>query len=86
MNIIHWLGGHLGRDKTSKKIRERFYWKTMWSDIQEYIHQCEACQRANDTKFQKATEPLHPIPIKPEVWNQVARLEFRFYLSAYIIT
>ena len=69
--IVHLIAGHLGRDKTIQKIKERFYWKTLWTDVQAYIYQCESCQHANDTKFMKATEPLHPIPIKSEVWNQV---------------
>lgn len=54
-----------------QKIRERFYWKTLWIDIQEFIQQCEVCQHANDSKFQKSTALLHPIPVKSKVWNQV---------------
>ena len=69
--IVHLIAGQLGRDKTIQKIKERFYWKTIWTDVQAYIYECEACHHANDTKFMKATEPLHPIPIKSEVCNQV---------------
>ena len=65
------VGGHLGRDKTYHKIAERFYWKTLWTDVQQYVQQCETCQTTNDAKFQKAAAPLHPIPVKSEVWNQV---------------
>ena len=67
----YYLGGHLGRDKTAQKIKARFYWKTIWTDIQEFVQHCEVCQRANDSKFQKATAPLHPIPVKSKVWDQV---------------
>jgi len=65
------VGGHLGRDKTYHKIAERFYWKTLWTDVQQYVQQCETCQTTNDAKFQKAAAPLHPIPVKSKVWNQV---------------
>ena len=70
--MFHLLvGGHLGRDKTYYKIAERFYWKTLWTDVQQYVQQCETCQTTNDAKFEKAAAPLHPIPVKSKVWNQV---------------
>ena len=65
------IAGHLGRDKTAGKITERFYWETIWTDVINYIKHCEVCQRTNDVKFQKVTAPLHPIPVKSKVWNQV---------------
>ena len=27
----------MGRDKTFNKIAERFYWKMMWKDVEEYV-------------------------------------------------
>lgn len=65
------IGGHLGRDKTWHKVCERFYWKTLWTDIKDYVMRCEVCQRTNDAKFQKSSAPLHPIPVKSKVWNMV---------------
>ena len=65
------LGGHFGRDKTLSKIAERFYWKTMWKDVEEYVRTCPTCQMTNDAKFQKAPAPLHPIAVKSKVWHQV---------------
>ena len=38
----------------------------------EYVKNCETCQRINDAKFQKNSAPLHPIPVKSKVWNQVS--------------
>ena len=55
----------------NKKIAERYYWKSMWSDIKEYVRTCSVCQTTNDAKFIKKGAPLHPIPVKPEVWRQV---------------
>lgn len=64
-------GGHLGKDKTTDKICSRFYWgHGMHADIQEFVKTCDKCQRVND-KFQKPTAVLHPIPVKPQVWQQV---------------
>ena len=30
------IGAHLGRDKTWQKVSEHFYWKVLWTDVQEY--------------------------------------------------
>ncbi len=73
-NISMYLAGHLGRDKTTQKIADRFYWKNLWNDAREFVQQCDICQRTNDAKFQKQAAPLHPIPVKSKVWNQVCRV------------
>ena len=65
------LGGHLGRDKTTQKIAERFYWKNLWSYVRQFVQHCDTCQHTNDAKFQKQAAPLHPIPVKSKVWDQV---------------
>ena len=70
-DILPFLGGHLGRDKTYHKIAARFYWKTLWSDVKNHVQQCQTCQTTNDAKFIKASAPLHPIPVRSKVWNQV---------------
>ena len=74
MYYTYIIGGHLGRDKTYQKIAERFFWKTLWGDVTKYIRHCETCQRTNDAKFHKSVAPLHPIPVKSKVWNQVNEL------------
>ncbi len=71
MLIPYFIGGHLGRDKTYNKIAERFYWKSLWKDVTSFLKNCEVCQTTNDAKFVKEAAPLHPIPVKPEVWRQV---------------
>ena len=63
-------GGHLGRDKTIKKIESRFYWKNMNAEIRAYIQVCDKCQGVN-AKFTKANAKLHPIPVESKMWHQV---------------
>ena len=66
-----FTGGHLGRDKTIEKICSRFYWgRGMAEEIKEFVRACDKCQQVND-KFHKPSAVLHPIPVTPEVWNQV---------------
>ena len=61
-------GGHLGRDKTYEKVASLFYWSSVNDDVRLHI---DVCQRTNDVKFVKHSATLHPIPVKPKVWNQV---------------
>ena len=42
----------------------------MHAEIQAFVRRCDKCQRVNDN-FQKPTAVLHPIHVKPEVWQQV---------------
>lgn len=71
--VVVIVGGHLGRDKTYYKISDRFYWKTLWTDVQKYVQECDTCQRTNDAQLQKSTAPLQPISVKSRVWNQVCK-------------
>jgi len=36
-------GGHFGRNKTYKKIKARYWWKGMKTEIEEYIRNCDNC-------------------------------------------
>ena len=38
------LGGHLGINKTVKRIKSQFIWKGMKSDVKKYIRNCTSCQ------------------------------------------
>ena len=63
---------------------------------QRIIQTCTVCQTTNDAKFAKQFASLHPIPVKPEVWRQVANyvianvvsciMKFFFQVGACIIT
>ena len=64
-------GGHLGRDKTYDRISERYYWKSLFLDVSDYVKTCRICQTTNDAKFVKQAAALHLIPVKPQVWRQV---------------
>jgi len=38
------LGGHLGVNKTIKRIQAQFKWKGMKKDVKKYIKNCTSCQ------------------------------------------
>ena len=35
VHTIH-LAGHLGKDKTAQQILQRFYWPTLYKDVEDY--------------------------------------------------
>jgi hypothetical protein len=54
------LAGHRGVQTTYVKIRDRFFWKNMYKEVENYCHTCEICARKKVTTQNKA--PLMPIP------------------------
>ena len=61
-------GAHFGRDKTTRKIQERYYWPTMTADIKNYINSCLPCAQ-NNYRRQKAPGKLQPIPPPDGIWK-----------------
>ena len=41
------LAGHLGVTKTVQRVKQRFYWPHMASDVKLHIRSCEVCASAN---------------------------------------
>ena len=64
------LAGHLGKNKTTNRVLQRFYWPTLFRDIAEYCRSCSACQLATGRKPPKF--PLIPRPIITEPFSRIA--------------
>lgn len=43
LQSLHDDSGHLGVEKTTELLRDRFYWPRMTSDIEQYIKNCGRC-------------------------------------------
>ena len=61
-------GAHFGRDKTTRKIRERYYWPSMIADIENHIKSCLPCAQ-NNHRRQKPPGKLKPIPPPEGIWK-----------------
>ena len=61
-------GAHFGRDKTTRKIQERYYWPTMMEDIRNHINSCLPCAQ-NNHRRQKPPGKLKPIPPPEGIWK-----------------
>ena len=57
----HEIAGHFGKDATYERIKEKFYWKGMLKDIEEYVKSCDRCQRRGKTK---GKHELHSIKVE----------------------
>ncbi|XP_035986825.1 uncharacterized protein LOC105922039 [Fundulus heteroclitus] len=73
MYLAHTLpwAGHLGRHKTYLRTSARFYWPTMYSDIQTYCATCPICQKTSATR--KADRALlRPLPVISTPFRRIA--------------
>ena len=64
--------GHLGFQKTLKKVQQRFFWPQMYSYIEKYTKKCDSCakvktpptlRRAPHAVFTCATKPMEAVQI-----------------------
>ncbi|CAF4472894.1 unnamed protein product [Rotaria socialis] len=61
-------GAHFGRDKTTRKIQERYYWPTMIADIRNHVNSCLPCAQ-NNYRRQKLPGTLKPIQPPQGIWK-----------------
>ncbi|GBG69725.1 hypothetical protein CBR_g4555 [Chara braunii] len=56
------LAGHLGVARTLARLRQRFHWQDIISDVNQYIQSCTVCHR-NKGRHQLPYGELKPLPI-----------------------
>jgi transposase InsO family protein len=64
-------GAHFGRDKTIRKIRDRYYWHSMNADITNHIRSCLRCIENNPIR-RRPPGHLQPIPPPEGTWQLLA--------------
>ena len=64
------MAGHLGRQKTMDRIRQRFYWPKVYHDVKNHCRTCAQCQKSSMKGVRKA--PLVPLPIMDEPFQRIA--------------
>jgi transposase InsO family protein len=50
-----YSGGHFSTNKTFDKIRDRYWWLTLYKDVDQYTKSCEVCQRRNVPRREQQT-------------------------------
>ena len=64
------IAGHLGKHKMAKWILRRFYWPTLYKDVEDFCKSCQVCQKFSKHKVVKA--PLIPLLVVTEPFRRVA--------------
>ncbi|CAF0786973.1 unnamed protein product [Rotaria sordida] len=77
-------GAHFRRDKTIRKIQERYYWPTMIADIRNHLKSCLPCAQ-NNYRRQKLSGKLKPIPPPKGIWKLLS-MDCHDVLSKFVIT
>jgi hypothetical protein len=55
-------GGHMGVNKTHKRILQYFYWPQIRKDVSKYCRTCHTCQLVGKPNQGIKKAPLYPIP------------------------
>ena len=71
IHSIEGGGGHLGINKTMKKLTARYFWDTMTVDTRNFIRSCHKCQQVNFSFINKGKQELHNIPVPSQVFSQI---------------
>jgi hypothetical protein len=62
---------HAGYLKTYKKIRERFTWKGLKTNVLRFVRECNVCQQ-NKAEHTHLARLLQPLPIPEQKWESIS--------------
>lgn len=84
------LAGHCGFNRTYSRIRERYHWSSMKSDIRTFIKTCHSCQ-INKTNFKPTKQPMEitttaSLPFERLAFDVVGPLPLTASGNRFIIT
>lgn len=81
------VGGHFGRDVTVGRVREKFWWPTLWRDVVEHVKTCENCQRYGPRERHNALQPFQPVyPFEIIFMDFVVNLPMTPHRNRHLIT
>ena len=67
------MAGHLGVNKTHKRIVTHFWWRTLRKDVAECCKSCPVCQIVDKPNQKIPNAPLHPIPAFQEPFSGIIK-------------
>jgi hypothetical protein len=54
-------GGHFGRDITIGRVRQQFWWPTIYRDVAYHVKTCDNCQRYGPKELHNVLHPYQPV-------------------------
>lgn len=54
----HPVAGHFGERITIEKIKRKYYWNQMVTDMKNFVKSCGVCQRQGKPPARKAMNPI----------------------------
>lgn len=73
LEMLHQEHGHQGIERTSDLVRQRCYWPRMFTDIKQWVQQCERCQVAKDSAPGPHSYMGHLLASRP---NEILAVDF----------
>ncbi|KAK3539334.1 hypothetical protein QTP70_001208 [Hemibagrus guttatus] len=74
--VMQWVheapsSGHPGIRRSTQLVRNRFWWPSLGSDVEEYVRSCSTCAQARTSRLlpEGLLEPL-PVPRRP--WSHLS--------------
>ncbi|KAK3534434.1 hypothetical protein QTP86_015214 [Hemibagrus guttatus] len=74
--VMQWVheapsSGHPGIRRSTQLVRNRFWWSSLGSDVEEYVRSCPTCAQARTSRLlpEGLLEPL-PVPRRP--WSHLS--------------
>ena len=65
------FSGHLGIEKTYRKVLSHFYWPGLHGDVKKFCRTCHVCQLAGKPNQRPPLSPLIPIPAMEEPFSRI---------------
>jgi hypothetical protein len=53
--------GHIGVWATYHKIKERYWWKGLYKDVEEFVASCTECQLQSKVRYRDGLHPTYPL-------------------------
>ncbi|CAG8518449.1 14123_t:CDS:2 [Cetraspora pellucida] len=54
----HLVSGHFGERATIEKVRGKYYWNQIVTDVREFVRSCKACQLRGKPSFREALNSM----------------------------
>ena len=73
LNLAHEtpMAGHLGVNKTHRRVLDHFYWPGASKDVKDFCRSCHTCQVVGKANQKPKAVPLEPIPMAKEPFSHV---------------